>query len=85
MGTPVPSINIHATLFFIETKDFQAVVSFGAEEFSEAVFGAFLLACEMLDFDPDDYPVKGKDWSAQTLGKPLSAFMRNTVVLAVRT
>lgn len=75
-------VNIHAKIFLITTKDFKAVVSYGAENFAESTMGAFVLACESLEIDPDDYPVPNQDWSAQLVGAPVTTYMRDEVILA---
>lgn len=76
------TVNIHAKILHIETRDFEAVVTYGAEDYSETIMGAFILACESLDLDPDDYPVPHTDWFVSLVGSPITTYMRDQVVLA---
>ena len=78
------NVNIHAKLFLVSTTDFEAVVAYGAKDYSETVMGAFMLACESLDLDPDDYPVPHKDWVVSLVGSPVTTYMHN-MVLVIKT
>lgn len=75
------NINIHAKIFLVSTADFEAVVSYGAATQGETVMGAFMLACESLDLDPDDYPVPNQDWVVSLVGSPVTTYMQNRVLV----